>query len=115
MNDKKHVDYSLDVVTDFQNEKITLQLRKATEVLSRQIFDTREKALRDALIKLGWTPPPASYKVEVRDLGDDNSLGVTFSVGNQSFNIGVISWDTQEQAEWYASQFRIALETILRR
>ena len=25
----------------------------------RQVIDTREKQVRDALIALGWTPPPA--------------------------------------------------------
>lgn len=52
------VDYSLDVTVHFKDAKIDVQLRKATEVLSRWIFDTREQAVRDALIKLGWTPPP---------------------------------------------------------
>lgn len=27
------------------------------EQVVRQLFDTREKQIREALIKLGWTPP----------------------------------------------------------
>ena len=29
--------------------------------LSMFICDTREKAMREALIKLGWTPPPDDF------------------------------------------------------
>lgn len=50
--------YSLDVALNYGDGTIDVQLRKACEVLSRWVFNTREQALRDALIKLGWTPPP---------------------------------------------------------
>ena len=28
-----------------------------SEVIVKEIFDTKEKQVREALIKLGWTPP----------------------------------------------------------
>jgi len=52
------IDYILDTKVDFHNETLQIEFRKATEVLSRWVFDTRDIAFRDALIKLGWTPPP---------------------------------------------------------
>lgn len=44
-------------------EKKTLLLETTTEfnelasTVNRQLFDTNQKMLRDALILLGWTPP----------------------------------------------------------
>lgn len=55
---KDIIDYSLEVKTNFKTETIDITLSKTAKVLSRWIFNTREKALREALIALGWTPPP---------------------------------------------------------
>ena len=56
MNEK--LDYSVTVHIDFASEKLEVELRRATELLSRTIIDTRERAIREALMRLGWTPPP---------------------------------------------------------
>lgn len=45
--------------TDKDTEKIHLATANAQMVLSRWWVDTRDKAVRDGLIELGWTPPPA--------------------------------------------------------
>lgn len=51
------LEYHLDSTLDLENKTITIELRKATEKLSKWVIDTRESAIRDALIKLGWIPP----------------------------------------------------------
>lgn len=56
------LNYYLDQIVDYKNEKLEIQLREATTVLSKWVFDTREEAIRDGLIKLGWTPPPKDEK-----------------------------------------------------
>jgi hypothetical protein len=55
--ERLRVDYGLAVKT-FVDGKIELELRKGQEALSKWVVNTREEAVRDALIKLGWTPPP---------------------------------------------------------
>lgn len=46
-------------VDTFANEhEIRQTLRVNGEFLSAQIFQLKEQGLCDALIKLGWTPPP---------------------------------------------------------
>jgi hypothetical protein len=37
-------------------------IKNQTETLARWVADTRDKAIRDALISLGWTPPEKSGK-----------------------------------------------------
>ena len=36
------------------------QLDGPREQVTRQIYDLREQALHDALVKLGWTPPDSN-------------------------------------------------------
>ena len=48
--------------TSVENDSIIFQEIKSeyeeiTQIISRTIVDTKEKQLREALIKLGWTPP----------------------------------------------------------
>jgi hypothetical protein len=40
------------------NGDIELALKQATEQVSQWLIKTREQAIRQALIALGWTPPP---------------------------------------------------------
>ena len=41
-----------------EDQKIIQTLFKdQVETLSKWVYDTREQSIRDALIKLGWTPP----------------------------------------------------------
>lgn len=54
--------FCMDVHTDYRNEKLILELREATTVLSKWVVDTREKGIREGLVNLGWTPPPADWK-----------------------------------------------------
>lgn len=48
---------SLDVGINYADRTIMMNLRNATETISRWVIDTREAAVKDALIKLGWRPP----------------------------------------------------------
>lgn len=48
------IDWSINPTDD----TVMVQVRLATNVLSKWIIDTRDKAIREALIRLGWTPPP---------------------------------------------------------
>ncbi len=41
----------------YHNGKIEMTLRDSERELSKWVMDTREQAIKDALIKLGWTPP----------------------------------------------------------
>jgi len=54
------MEYKLD--TSIKNDIITQELFKKEENLKERIstwvLNARERSVRDALIKLGWTPPP---------------------------------------------------------
>lgn len=49
-----------DTVGDMIVQSLFLEgpMTKKTEEISRWCMDTRERTTREALIKLGWTPPP---------------------------------------------------------
>lgn len=54
--------YNLSVTTDIQDGKIIQELTNQvgpdlTESMMRTIIDTKEEHVKEALIKLGWTPP----------------------------------------------------------
>jgi len=54
---------NMDVRTFFPGEDKILQIveavyREKREILIREVYNTREKQFRDALVSLGWTPPP---------------------------------------------------------
>lgn len=40
------------------------------EQIWRQVINTNDKMIRDKLIALGWTPPPADRQKETPDLSD---------------------------------------------
>jgi len=56
---------TLNVITKFSLGGVISQelidqggrLKESHRVLMRSVIDTREKHVREALIKLGWTPP----------------------------------------------------------
>ena len=48
--------------------------QEAIKTVSRAILDTKEKAIRDALIRLGWTPPSVGKGVGVFDPGQGVEL-----------------------------------------
>lgn len=61
-------------------------------VLSRKIIDTEEKAIRDSLVQLGWTPPAdadilrteiAALQQAVKELYDQAHATVEFSDSNE--------------------------------
>jgi hypothetical protein len=54
---KTAIDYSLHTRIH-ANGDIELALKQATEQVSRWLINTREAATKQALIALGWTPPP---------------------------------------------------------
>jgi hypothetical protein len=51
--DRESGSIKVDTIEDFEIEGVA-------EKLSTLIMETREKAIRDALIRLGWTPPRES-------------------------------------------------------
>lgn len=55
------------VVPEITGKTITIDtfLGDMTERIHRKVLDTEEKAIRESLIALGWTPPPDS-RVESR-------------------------------------------------
>jgi hypothetical protein len=57
MGDKPHIlDYRIEAKA-FSDETIQIELKLACETLSRWVCNAKEEATRNALIKLGWTPP----------------------------------------------------------
>jgi len=55
---RETLSYKIDTVIDI-NDHIILQslIDDQKNVISRWVLDTREQGIREALIKLGWTPP----------------------------------------------------------
>lgn len=53
---------------DLDNETIfqeVLHIHKQNrEVLSRELMNLKDAQIRDALLKLGWTPPDGQYKAQ---------------------------------------------------
>ena len=47
---------------DPESESIHLAVKRAQEVLSHEVMRTKERAVREALIELGWTPPEEAQK-----------------------------------------------------
>lgn len=45
---------------DFQSGEIQLETMDAERAIMREVIKTKDKAIRSALITLGWTPPPES-------------------------------------------------------
>lgn len=62
MNDRHIINYQLHYGV-IENERIQLSLVKAEEELNRWLIDTREKAIEECLIKLGWTPPDRKNQI----------------------------------------------------
>jgi len=49
------------VTTEFNDEILIQSVRTGKEIIERTAFDIvklKERGIRDALIALGWTPPP---------------------------------------------------------
>lgn len=49
------------------NKVLVQELEDAGRVLARWILDTREQAVKDALIRMGWSPPE-KYNYNDEDL-----------------------------------------------
>ena len=47
---------------DPESESIHLAVKRAEEMVSYEIIRTKDKAVREALIELGWTPPEEAQK-----------------------------------------------------
>ena len=60
MSDMK---YNIKTGIDFQTGAVFLETEQefqgVREVLFREVVRTKDEAIREALIKLGWTPPEA--------------------------------------------------------
>lgn len=57
VQEKKMLSYSLRSSVDFDAREIQMQLNLGAEQVSKWLFKTREKALVEHLVSLGWTPP----------------------------------------------------------
>lgn len=55
---KTDVDYDLGVITQQLVDERMERLRDITATTTQWVIRTREKAIHDALVSLGWTPPP---------------------------------------------------------
>jgi len=56
-------EHKLEVITYFSEREICQAVRINGDLMKEtvnRLIDLREQGVRDALIKLGWTPPPAS-------------------------------------------------------
>lgn len=55
------VKFDLKVNLNAEDQIILMELNRiqndTSETISRQILDLKEKAVKESLIKLGWTPP----------------------------------------------------------
>lgn len=51
------IDYSIRSRLDFKNAALSMELTQESLRISEWVLDTKEAVIRDALIKLGWTPP----------------------------------------------------------
>lgn len=49
---------SLKQSIDYGNETVSIAAYDAEQEIYRWYMDTRDEMIKDALIKLGWTPPP---------------------------------------------------------
>lgn len=45
-----------------EDHKLDITINTNTENISRMVIDFQDRAVREALIKLGWTPPPNEGK-----------------------------------------------------
>lgn len=54
---KTTIDYTLKTLVNRETESIMCELVKNQETVSKWVMDTREQLIREALIRLGWTPP----------------------------------------------------------
>ena len=55
---RETLSYKIDTVIDIKDHIILQSLiDDQKNVISRWVLDTREQGIREALIKLGWTPP----------------------------------------------------------
>lgn len=56
------------IVKDSITQEISSEMNDIVTVISREVYDTKERQLINGLIKLGWTPPVKG----VDDYTEDN-------------------------------------------
>jgi len=59
---KDSIKYDINTIINYKDKRIIQDIRSPNidniiQTIHRTILDTKEEQLRDALIKLGWTPP----------------------------------------------------------
>ena len=59
---------------DREKGLVMLDIEKPIGAMEREIMRTKEKAVRKALIALGWTPPPGERTESPRDTREDCEL-----------------------------------------
>jgi hypothetical protein len=58
MNEKIIIETNVSEIDGVISQEVLREFRPGiTEIIIKQVFDTREEQTRQALIKLGWTPP----------------------------------------------------------
>lgn len=56
---------------DKLNDAILLKTKHAGDMLTQHIISLQEKAVRQSLIDLGWTPPETDHKKIIKELLDE--------------------------------------------
>lgn len=67
------IDYTLNTTTNPETGTITHKLETKGQAISTWVMNTREQHVRDALISLGWTPPPV-INPEWEKLGPEHDI-----------------------------------------
>ena len=58
----KWLDFEKGILELTINQTTDDMVNKYTEQFSREVYNLREQTISEALIKLGWTPPPEETK-----------------------------------------------------
>lgn len=69
MSEMKGNEFSrtITVTTEFNNELLIQSVKTGQDIIERTAFDVvklKERGIREALIAMGWTPPPDDEQVE---------------------------------------------------
>lgn len=53
-----------------QSTYLNNDIAQKRDLVTRRLIDTEEKAVRDALVALGWTPPVADLPIYIEGEGE---------------------------------------------
>lgn len=70
-----NIDYKVETYVMKEFEEIHQRVFIAREKLATEVMSLRDKATREALIKMGWTPPELKkYIFTIFDVADDDEV-----------------------------------------